>query len=119
MFVESKKEGEVIAMPSIAPLEPWRRWLLNGADILERQGLAKCTEYDKVTGAVCFIGAVFWADQGRPSASTGDMFGASVARHAAYDKMKDFLGRCPIAWNNAAETTQNEVVSAMRACARQ
>ena len=117
-----------------ALLDPWRRLLLDGADLIERKGLSKYTLCDQDTGAVCARGALIGEEHLQKRCGWWDVeisvavseypmakISATLAR-VAYDadqRLASYLGNCDDVpdWNNAPERTAAEVISAMRACA--
>jgi hypothetical protein len=117
MFLETKNE------PKPVTLEPWRRLCLEGADLIEKTGLAKHIIKDQC-GRYCWLGALFFVqNDGR------DNYGNvhdPVIREAA-TKTLTYLGikkdiypaSQMVHWNNARERTSEEVIAAMRGAAKQ
>lgn len=99
-------------------LEPWRKILLDGADRVEKRGLAKGTLCDD-RGRVCVRGGMLNTDgNGRrvyPNVSEADGRLAAWLLRVPYrpHDMPNMVSE----WNNAPERTQAEVVDTMRACA--
>ena len=100
-FVEAKPEVE---------LEPWRRVLLDAAQIV-RKGW--CQNAIERGGKYCAIGALYVAS-GNPAIS-GVLKGPAMR---AFGELWDSVGRID-EWNNAPGRTAEEVAAAMEECARQ
>lgn len=108
---------EVTAPIIPAPLEPWRKLLLDAADALETRGHVKGVLCDG--GRVCVRGALNVAVHGNytfpavypPSYNEAEQV---IADHLGFHNIYDV-----VEWNNAPERTQAEVVGALRACAAQ
>jgi len=108
MYLE--KRFEVETETPVKTLEPWRQNMLDAADLIEQRGHAKNILEDS-NGSLCFVGALSMAVTGYSDA-------IDLRVGIGIQKMFPFIGQNPVDWNNAPERTKEEVVSAMRACAR-
>ncbi len=97
MFVEIKRDGEALTIT-----EPWRRVLLDAANYIEQHGW--CQGAYRGGSAVCPIRAIVTVDP--------------FHEHGATLRMRKYVGGHVEAWNDAPGRTQDEVVGALRACAR-
>ena len=108
MFVETKREGEA------KTVEPWRQLLLDAADEIERRGHCHNRQFDE-QGRCCFHGALSlkaqdWALDRRATAAMREHLGLPL--HLQHDGYASGIA----SWNN--KHTGQEVIAAMRACAR-
>jgi len=90
-------------------IEPWRKALLDAADLIEQRGHAKKTLED-IDGSLCMGGAISMA-------ITGKSFGLHPDMMEAYCALHDFCGGSFVTYNNAPERTASEVIATLRACA--
>lgn len=89
-----------------SPLDPWRKLLLAGADLIEECGHCKNTIEDE-KGALCLVGAL--------SRAGLDGYGEAIAR---LDRMCGGKGgSAAIDFNNRPETTAWDVIDLMRRAA--
>jgi hypothetical protein len=86
-------------------LEPWRRLLPDGADLIEQRGHVK-DRMEDASGRLCVVAAVYKASGGRSKLAVPAL--AHLDRH---------LGRRSEDFNNDPETTAADVVAEMRAAA--
>jgi hypothetical protein len=97
--------------------DPWRRYLLDGADIIESRGMTKHNLHDATTGRVCMGGALMLVAQG------GELKLACVPEHAreavqkAMEQLNIACGGSFVVWNNRPETTTEMAAAKMRECA--
>lgn len=100
MYVDENRQGEQ-SIP--VQLEPWRQVLLNAANQLESKGWCQNMVRDK-EGRMCAVGAI---------ANQSALYGEAIL------VLQKFVGGSVVSWNNAPTRTKEEVVTAMRTCARQ
>jgi hypothetical protein len=111
MFVETKKEGEVVKT------ENWREFLLAAARVIEIRGWVQGTLYSEK--GVCIYGAFNVAHHGH------ETFGAYNSIEGIYPQaqkaMFDYLHLQRPAdltgWNDHPDRTKEQVVSALREAA--
>jgi hypothetical protein len=110
MFVDEKREGEITV------IEPWRQVLFGAADFLENKFGGWCQRYlMDWMGQVCLIGAITTVPQ---TWQTPMGLRDYEVRHHAHYRMNKFLGMPAHSWNDALGRTKEEVVDALRNCAR-
>ncbi len=91
-------------------VEPWRKVLLDAADLIERDGLWKGCGSDYSYGSNCIANAI--------SKITGEPYTAS------HQKLLDSFGcglksfNAVYAWNDAPERTASEVIAKLREVAQ-
>jgi hypothetical protein len=117
-----------IVTEGFVELEPWRRQLLEAADVIRQQGLAKGELLNE--DGYCSMGALNKVVNGssryhylQEGSSFRDVI---LSNQEATEKFADFLhldreemhaASAVAVWNNAKERTAEEVISAMEACA--
>lgn len=104
MLFDPKWEKQVEAKP----LEPWRKILLDAADIIERHGLGK-TGQEFARSPYCAVNAI--------SKAGDDYFSEAHRRFAEFIGAEPDDTRTVFAWNDAPERTKAEVIDALRRCA--
>lgn len=110
MFVETKREGEVPAVPQ----QEWQRVLLRAADYLERQGWCQHTMVD-TDNNMCVLGAIGFEDALKQLVPIAPFAALNAAIH-----LQEFIGngQTLAVWNDAPWRTKDQVIHALRACAR-
>lgn len=113
MYLDEKRTGEVHTIP----LEMWRVYLRNAANLIESRGHCKGVLED-YTGRLCLLGAISTAAFGRATNDKNDDMLIALVQVA-----KTIWGDKPgmnsvISWNNTAERTAEEVVTALRSAAK-
>lgn len=92
----------------VETLEPWRKALLDAADLIEQKGFWKAGLRTAPEGALCVLGAihvaVYEVDRG--------LFSPAWKALAAFVGTDNITG-----WNDAKERTAAEVIAAMRSTA--
>lgn len=113
--------SEVKHLPKVdhtpAEMSEESQLLLKAASIVEQKGHTKnqlCSDYDPEHGSVCLLGALNHAQRG--SAWFGDDQQSKAVREIA-GRVYGGSWIKAVAWNNAPERTQTEVVSALRMAA--
>lgn len=91
------------------PIEPWRQQLLDAAALIEARGHCKHTRLSE--GRFCVLGAISQVVTGNPwKLFSENEPCATFARHLGV--------RAPALWNNAPDRTAEDVIMALRECAR-
>lgn len=88
------------------PLEPWRRVLLDAADLIDEKG--HCQNALERDGKYCMGGAM--ERMGSRELSKSDA-------RIAFDRLNEYCGDWFVAWNNTEGRTKEEVVAALRGVA--
>lgn len=96
----------------LKPLEPWRKLLLDAADLIEERGHCKSALRNE-HGQLCLLGAVLVASRGDLSARVRVPDGAVTAM----EYVDRYLDEDAVDWNNAPDRTPEQVISALRNCA--
>lgn len=114
MFLETKKDGEVQAKT----IEPWRQLLMDAARYIDRHGWCQ-RRIGTAGGHACAVGALWMAYQGSmprtPEWDKHPVMSDAVEKLCIAVKASPFGGVAQ--WNDTHGRVQDEVVSAMRACA--
>jgi len=58
MYLDTKEEQAFVTPVEITPVEPWRKLLLDAADILDQKGWVQGKSVDLETGHICMEQAV-------------------------------------------------------------
>lgn len=109
-------------MTDECPLNDAEKLLLKAADILDKRGLAKCTQLDERTGCMCLHGAISIAAYGKPYNSTESAAKPSLRKLQSFMAAKfgtrnaemDPVGYSLADWNNRDARTKEEVVKALQ-----
>lgn len=103
MFVETKREGEVVA-----PVEPWRKALLDAAQYIRDHGWCQ-NELRNLSGNVCMVGSILFSNL-QQCRNEIDPAKSRVMAH---------LGNSSISrWNDTPGRTKEEVIAVMETVAR-
>jgi hypothetical protein len=102
-----------------------RATLLAAADLIEKNGLAKYTREDEITGGLCIHGAIAkaatghaWAYDSDPRITRTFLAIDRVLATRDYDRRKIMVFPDGFAeWNNAPETTKADVLGVLREAA--